>query len=210
MAALPRHLRSERLLELLAGDARGHLQSRHGRLAHPQDNSSVEYNDQEPTENFACEIMQLFVLGLITMNPDGSPLLVSGQSVRTYSSKNITTLFTLADPPYITQVVVTGDMELTVFLVAAWKKVCMTGCVSTGASVWAFTGKVLMISDLVAGHAYWFSVCRSFNSCQHFLRVHNFDGVWRLNSTVSKGFTICALDVCRWASAGEKRAQCSV
>ena len=25
--------------------------------------------------------MQLFVLGLVTMNPDGSPLLVSGQTV---------------------------------------------------------------------------------------------------------------------------------
>ena len=34
------------------------------------------------------------------------------------------------------------------------------------------------------------------NSCQRFLRVHNFDCVWRLNLTVGKCFTICALDVC--------------
>ena len=46
---------------------------------------------REPIENFAREIMQLFVLSLITMNPDGSPLLVSGQTVRTYSAKNIMT-----------------------------------------------------------------------------------------------------------------------
>ena len=121
MAAL-QQLRSERLRELLAGDARGHLQSRHGRRAHPQDSSSVEYNDREPNENFALEMIQLFVLGLITMNPDGSPLLVSGQSVRTYSSKDITTLFTLADPPSITKVVVTGDVELSVFLDAVWNR----------------------------------------------------------------------------------------
>ena len=32
----------------------------------------------------------------------------------------------------------------------------MTGFVCTGASIWVFTGEVLVISDLVAGHAYWF------------------------------------------------------
>ena len=64
---------------------------------------------------------------------------------------------TLADPPYITEVVVTGDVELTVFLGAAWNGgSIVTGYVCTGASVWVFTGEVLMISDRVAGHAYWF------------------------------------------------------
>ena len=48
------------------------------------------------------------------------------------------------------------------------------------------------------------------NPCQRFLPVHNFDCVWRLNSTVGKCFTICALDICGRASAGEERAQCSV
>ena len=36
VATLLRHLHADRLRELLAGDARGHLQSCHGRLAHPQ------------------------------------------------------------------------------------------------------------------------------------------------------------------------------
>ena len=136
MAALLRHLRSERFRELLAGDARGHRQSRHGRLVHPQDSSSVEHNDWEPNENFACEIMQLCVLGFMKMNPDGSPPLVSGQSVRTYSSRDITIMFTLA--------VVTGDVELTVFYDAAWNRgFVVTSYVSSGASVWVFTGKVL-------------------------------------------------------------------
>ena len=43
------------------------------------------------------------------------------------------------------------------------------------------------------------------NSCQRFLRVHNFDCVWRLNPTVGKCFTNCALDVCERASAGSAR-----
>ena len=41
---------------------------------------------------------------------------------------------TLADPPYITEVVVTEDVELTMFL------------------------DEVLVSDLVAGHDYWFSV----------------------------------------------------
>ena len=56
-----------------------------------RDSSSVEYNDREPNENFAREIIQLFFWGLIKMNPDGSPPLVSGQTVRTYSTKDIMT-----------------------------------------------------------------------------------------------------------------------
>ena len=70
--------------------------------------------------------------------------------------------FTLADPPYITEIVVTeiavtGDVELTVFLDVAWNGgSVVTGYVCTGASVWVFTGEVLLISDLDAGHAYWF------------------------------------------------------
>ena len=64
---------------------------------------------------------------------------------------------TLADPPYIIEVVMTEDVELTVFLDATWNGgSVLTGYVCTGASVWVFTGEVLVISDLVAGHAYWF------------------------------------------------------
>ena len=39
-----------------------------------------------------------------------------------------------ADPPYIAEVVVTGDVELTMFL------------------------DEVLVNDLVAGHDYWFSV----------------------------------------------------
>ena len=46
----------------------------------------------------------------------------------------------LADPPYITEVVVTGDVELTVFLDAAWTEgSVVTGHVCTGASVSVLT-----------------------------------------------------------------------
>ena len=45
------------------------------------------------------------------------------------------------------------------------------------------------------------------NSRQRFLCVHNFDCVWHLVSTVSKCFTICALDICGRASAGKKKAR---
>ena len=64
---------------------------------------------------------------------------------------------TLADPPYITEVVVTGDVVLMVFLGAAWNGgSVVTGYVCTGTLGWVFTGEVLVISDLVAGHASWF------------------------------------------------------
>ena len=43
------------------------------------------------------------------------------------------------------------------FLGGAWNGgSVVTGYVCTGASVWVFTGEVLVISYLVAGHAYWF------------------------------------------------------
>ena len=54
---------------------------------------------------------------------------------------------TLADPPYITEVVVTGDVELTMFLDAAWNGgSVVTGYVCAGASVLVFTREVLVIS----------------------------------------------------------------
>ena len=66
---------------------------------------------------------------------------------------------TLADPQYITEVVVTEDVVLTVFLGAAWNGgSILTGSVCTGASVWFFTGEVLVISDLVVGTLSGFSV----------------------------------------------------
>ena len=66
---------------------------------------------------------------------------------------------TLEDPQYITKVVVTGDVVLTMFKGEAWNGgSVLTGYVCTGTSVWVFTGEVLVISDLVVGTPAGFSV----------------------------------------------------
>ncbi|WP_395789376.1 DUF1800 family protein [Aquimonas sp.] len=44
-----------------------------------------------PDENFAREILQLFTIGLVQLNADGSPALVSGQPVPSYNQRNIKT-----------------------------------------------------------------------------------------------------------------------
>ncbi len=43
-----------------------------------------------PDENYAREVMQLFSIGLVRLNPDGSPVLVAGKPVETYSPADIT------------------------------------------------------------------------------------------------------------------------
>ncbi|GAB4060965.1 DUF1800 domain-containing protein [Uliginosibacterium sediminicola] len=45
-----------------------------------------------PDENFAREVMQLFTIGLYELNPDGTPKLVNGEPVETYSNDDITGL----------------------------------------------------------------------------------------------------------------------
>jgi uncharacterized protein (DUF1800 family) len=42
-----------------------------------------------PDQNFAREIMQLFTIGLVKLNIDGTPVLVNGQPVYTYSQADI-------------------------------------------------------------------------------------------------------------------------
>jgi len=42
-----------------------------------------------PDENFAREVMQLFSIGLVKLNIDGTPLLVNGQTVDTYTPSDI-------------------------------------------------------------------------------------------------------------------------
>jgi uncharacterized protein (DUF1800 family) len=42
-----------------------------------------------PDENYAREIMQLFSIGLVKLNPDGTPQLSAGQPVPTYSNSTI-------------------------------------------------------------------------------------------------------------------------
>jgi uncharacterized protein (DUF1800 family) len=45
-----------------------------------------------PDENFARELMQLFTIGLVQLNPDGTPKLVNGKPQETYSQDDITSL----------------------------------------------------------------------------------------------------------------------
>lgn len=45
-----------------------------------------------PDENYAREIMQLFSIGLVQLNPDGTPKLVSGKPIETYGQDDITGL----------------------------------------------------------------------------------------------------------------------
>lgn len=42
-----------------------------------------------PDENFARELMQLFTIGLVELNPDGTPELLNGETIRTYDSDDI-------------------------------------------------------------------------------------------------------------------------
>jgi uncharacterized protein (DUF1800 family) len=44
---------------------------------------------QHPDENYAREIMQLFTIGTVQLNQDGSPKLVAGKTVPTYSHDDI-------------------------------------------------------------------------------------------------------------------------
>lgn len=46
----------------------------------------------QPDENYARELMQLFTIGLVELNPDGTPRLVNGQPVETYTQDDVTGL----------------------------------------------------------------------------------------------------------------------
>ena len=45
-----------------------------------------------PDENYARELMQLFAIGLVELNPDGTPRLVNGEEVETYTNEDVTGL----------------------------------------------------------------------------------------------------------------------
>ncbi|MEL6301842.1 MAG: DUF1800 family protein [Pseudomonadota bacterium] len=47
---------------------------------------------QLPDENYAREILQLFTIGLLELNMDGTPVLVNGQTVETYDNDDIVNL----------------------------------------------------------------------------------------------------------------------
>ncbi|MFZ6848399.1 DUF1800 domain-containing protein [Undibacterium sp. RuRC25W] len=48
--------------------------------------------DSLPDENYARELMQLFTVGLLTLNPDGTPVTVNGANQETYTLNDITGL----------------------------------------------------------------------------------------------------------------------
>ena len=63
-----------------------------------------------PDENYAREIMQLFTIGLVQLNLDGTPKLVNGAPVETYSQTDISQLARIFtgwgwNPPFITRLV---------------------------------------------------------------------------------------------------------
>lgn len=43
-----------------------------------------------PDENYGREIMQLFTIGLVELNPDGTPRMANGQPIETYSNEDVT------------------------------------------------------------------------------------------------------------------------
>jgi uncharacterized protein (DUF1800 family) len=47
---------------------------------------------RQPDENYAREVMQLFSVGLVLLNPDGTPQLVSGNTVDTYGPSDVSNL----------------------------------------------------------------------------------------------------------------------
>jgi uncharacterized protein (DUF1800 family) len=52
----------------------------------------ADASGRRPDENYAREIMQLFTIGLVELNPDGSPKLVNGQPVETYNEADVSGL----------------------------------------------------------------------------------------------------------------------
>jgi len=61
-------------------------------LSHLRNQKADAATGRVPDENFARELMQLFTIGLVELNLDGTPKLVNGQPVETYSNTDITGL----------------------------------------------------------------------------------------------------------------------
>jgi uncharacterized protein (DUF1800 family) len=59
-------------------------------LSHLRNQKADPTTGRVPDENFAREVMQLFTIGLIEINLDGTPKLVNGQPVETYTNADIT------------------------------------------------------------------------------------------------------------------------
>jgi uncharacterized protein (DUF1800 family) len=61
-------------------------------LSHLRNQKADLVTGRVPDENFAREVMQLFSIGLTEINLDGTPKLVNGQPVETYTNADITGL----------------------------------------------------------------------------------------------------------------------
>ncbi len=61
-------------------------------LSHLRNQKADPLTGRVPDENFAREVMQLFSIGLTEINLDGTPKLVNGQPVETYTNTDITGL----------------------------------------------------------------------------------------------------------------------
>jgi uncharacterized protein (DUF1800 family) len=55
-------------------------------LSHLRNRKGDPITGRVPDENFAREVMQLFSIGLVELNPDGTPRLVNGSPVETYTN----------------------------------------------------------------------------------------------------------------------------
>jgi uncharacterized protein (DUF1800 family) len=61
-------------------------------LSHLRNQKGDPLTGRVPDENYAREVMQLFTIGLTELNLDGTPKLVAGQPVETYTNADITGL----------------------------------------------------------------------------------------------------------------------
>lgn len=78
------------LTEVTLSPAMGYFLSSHG-------NRKAEYDAtgqplRMPDENYARELMQLFTIGTLELNPDGTPRLVDGKPVETYQQADVVNL----------------------------------------------------------------------------------------------------------------------
>lgn len=52
-------------------------------------NQKADGKGREPDENYAREVMQLFTIGLLKLNPDGTPITQNGVALETYTADDI-------------------------------------------------------------------------------------------------------------------------
>jgi uncharacterized protein (DUF1800 family) len=58
-------------------------------LSHLRNQRADPVTGRVPDQNFAREVMQLFSIGLVQLNPDGTPVLVNGNTVETYTPDDV-------------------------------------------------------------------------------------------------------------------------